>query len=94
MSNATFLLTNKSLLLARDSLGEFIDTGVEIQNIPIDKIRDVSISEKNQDGYIIQKLKVELIKGRCIVEMPLVDNKDSINNFFNFVQRLVSKIEK
>ena len=94
MSNVTFLLTNKSLLLARDSLGEFIDTGVEIQNIPIDKIRDVSISEKNQDGYIIQKLKVELIKGRCIVEMPLVDNKDSINNFFNFVQRLVSKIEK
>jgi hypothetical protein len=88
MSKATFLLTNKALLLARDSLGDFIGTGVEVQNIPINKIKSISIAEENLYGYIVQKIKVAFTVGGCAVEMPLVVDGDSINNFIDVLEGL------
>ena len=85
MSQATFLLTNKALLLARDSLGGGIDTGVELQNIPIDKIKAVSCTEENLDGHILRRLKLMLAEDICVVEMPLVTDEDCINNLLNFL---------
>ena len=89
MSDATFLLTNKSLLIARDSSGGFLDIGVEIQNIPIDKIKSVSITEKNIGGYITQRLVVALAWDGSMVEMSLIDNSASIIDFVSLYESLL-----
>lgn len=88
-SQATLLLTNKALLSARDSLGDFIGTGVELQNIPLDKIKGVSIAEERFDGHIIRRLKVALTGDDCTVDMPLVAVDGTINDFVTFLGSLL-----
>jgi hypothetical protein len=71
-SNATFLLTNKALLLARDSLETGVSNGVDILNMPLVKIKTASVLEEKLNDSTIQKIKISLAAATedCSIEIP------------------------
>ena len=73
-SAATFLLTNKALLLARDGLEAGITNGVDVLNVPIEKIKTIAVSEEELNDSVAQKLKIYLTAATedYSVEIPFI----------------------
>jgi hypothetical protein len=90
-SNATFLLTNKALLLARDSLETGIDSGVNILTIPLGKIKAVSAMSEELNDSLIQRIKISLAQTEedYFVAIPYICEDEGV--LVNTMQSLMGK---
>ncbi len=90
-NKATVLLTNKALLIARDELKVSIDSGIDIFNISLDKIKHIAVFEENTDGENIYKLKINFIKGvnPDTLDISLADMDEETGIFLNDIPSLL-----
>jgi len=95
-SKATFLLTNKTLLLARDSLETGITNGVDILTMSLGKIKAVSAIKENLNDSLIQRIKISLDQAaeEYLVEIPYLCENEDEEILVNTIQSLVENKKK
>lgn len=91
-SKATALLTNKALMIARDSPEHSIGTSVDVLNISLDKVKSVILYEEDFGTEKIHKLKVSFNKGTIqnILEIAFTDSDEEARIFLNDIPSLLN----
>jgi len=95
-SKATALLTNKALMLARDSVEHSIGSSVDVLNISLDKVKSIILVEENLDNGKIHKLKISFDKEirQNMQEIGVTDIDEETRIFLNDIPSLLNKEEK
>jgi len=85
LNDATCFLTNKALLLARDSLGGGIEYGIDVLLIPFEKVKAVDILEEQLKTKVVHRMKIFFKNGlkEESLEMPLVADIQNIKFMIN-----------
>lgn len=71
---ATFLLTDKALLVARSGFADFIGTSVDVLNVPLEQVRKLLVEEnriEQEAGYIL-KINFATRDGETDLHMQLL----------------------
>ena len=90
---ATLLFTDKQLLIARNSLDFSIGSGVDIQLIPLEKVKSISVQEENIANQTINKLQVNIVNNdRSDILLLSIDKKmrvilDNINGLLETAKK-------
>ena len=92
-SSATILLTNKSIIIARDSLEFSIGSSVDVLIAPLDKISTALLFKENIDDGIMHKLRLFFFSGRGnnTLDISLFCPAEDLEAFMNKIQLLLSK---
>jgi hypothetical protein len=92
-SKATVLLTNKALMVARDSLEHSIGTSVDVLNISLDKVKSVILYEENFNTERIHRLKASFNQEtrRNILDIAFTDIDEETSIFLNNIPSLLNK---
>ena len=85
LKDATCFLTNKALLLVRDSLGGGIEYGIDVLTIPFEKVKAVDILEEQLKTKVVHRMKIFFKNGlkEESLEMPLVADIQNIKFMIN-----------
>jgi len=95
-SKTTVLLTNKALMLAKDSLGHSIGTSVDILNISLDKVKSIILFEENFDTEKIHGIRISFNKevNQNTLDLNFIDIDEEAKIFLNDIPSLFNKEEK
>lgn len=91
---ATFLLTTKSLMMARSSRESAIGTATDILIIPLEKIKNVSLAEIPDNNAIGYDFRIEFKKQENVLSLSLsvIEGKSIIG--LENLESLLGKIKK
>ena len=92
-SKATVLLTDKSLFIARNSLDFSIGNSVDIQLIPLEKVKSILLLEENIDNQMIHKLRVDFVNNDTS-DIPLFSIDEKVRIFLNNISGLLESTKK
>ena len=90
---ATVLLTDKSLLIARNSLDFSIGNSMDIQLIPLEKVKSIFVQEENIDKQMIHKLRVDFVSNDTL-NIPLFSIDEKIRVFLKNISGLLETTKK
>jgi len=92
LSGATCVLTDKTLLLARNSLGGNLDRGVDVLVLPLEHIQAIKFVEERLDTKEVWRLKVYFKKmsDQEKIEIPLVLERERIELFIQIILAHIS----
>jgi len=91
-SKATILVTDKSVMVARNSLEFSVGNNVDVLVIPLDKVFVVSATDEKRDIGTVHELKLNFSEtGNNALHISLLSLDEDIESFTNNVRRLVSK---
>jgi hypothetical protein len=92
-SKATMLFTNKSLLIARNSLDFSIGNSLDIQLIPLEKVKSIFVGEENIDNQMIHKLGIDFVNNDTLV-FSLLSIDEQVRIFLNNISGLLESTKK
>jgi len=93
VSNATVLLTNKSIMISRDSLEFSIGSSVDILTVPLGRIAAISVFDEKIDNEVIQRFRFSFVEtvGSDILDISLIASDGECEEFLNNIQLLLRK---
>ena len=93
LSKATLLFTNKSIMIAYDSLEFSIGSSVDVLIIPLDRVAKVLLSEEGIENAIIHKLRVSFLTKAedNTMDISLMSLDENAKIFINNIQSLLNK---
>jgi len=96
ISKATILLTNKALMIARDTLETSPGISLDIFNIPLHKISGIGMFEENADAGKIYKLKIKFSGevSPSTLDISLTDIDEETRIFLNSISSLLKLKEE
>ena len=92
-SKATVFLTNKALMIARDSLECSIGSSVDVLNIPLDKVKSIILYTENFNTKKIYKLKISFNREirQKMLEIDFMDIDEGTSILLNNISSLLNK---
>jgi len=90
---ATVLFTDKSLLIARNSLDFSIGNNIDIQLISLEKVKSIFVREENINNQMIHKLRVNFISNDTLY-IPLFSIDEKIRIFLENISGLLETTKK
>lgn len=92
-NNATILLTNKSLLVARSGRGDSGGVAIDVMDIPLKKIKNAAVSRERKNEVIFYQLKISFSNREEdeILEVPLLDKDTNIGTFLLALTMSINK---
>jgi hypothetical protein len=92
-SKATVLFTDKSLFIARNSLAFSIGNSVDIQLIPLEKVKSTFLLEEKIDDSMISKLRVDLVNN-SVLDIRFLSIDEQVRIFLNNIGGLLESTKK
>ena len=93
IDRATFLLTNKALMVARNNRQSATGVSTDVFCVPLGQIDTVALSEKKLNDIIISSLEIQFIKGKgnFLIELVSHDNRSipelkTVETFLNRIK--------
>ena len=90
---ATVLFTDKSLLIARNSLDFSIGNSMDIQFIALERVKSIFVQEENVDNQMIRKLRVSFISNNTL-DIPLFSIDEKIGILLKNINGILETTKK
>ncbi len=91
--NATMLLTDKSLLIARNSLEFSVGNSVDIQLISLEKVKSICVREENTDNQAVHKLRVDFVNDDTL-DISFLSIDEKMRSFLSNISGLLETTTK
>ncbi len=95
VSKATILLTNKALLIARDSVGFTISNSVDVLCVPLERISSCSLSRENNDKKAY-KMEISFINEGTFLTLniPLMSDAEDVEKLLFNISVILKQIKE